>query len=91
MQERGVRIFSITDHDTLKAYGRFKPAAGVRVVTGIEINASYMDGEVHILGYRLPLEPSPLSEVLERNRHARRMRVSRIVAQLRDAGHDITM
>jgi hypothetical protein len=91
MQERGVRIFSITDHDTLRAYGRFEPPAGVRVVTGIEINASHNDGEVHILGYRVPLGASPLTEVLERNRHARRKRVNRIVAQLRDAGHDITM
>jgi predicted metal-dependent phosphoesterase TrpH len=91
MHERGVRIFSITDHDTLNAYGRFQAPPNTRVITGIEINATYDDGEVHILGYRLPLEPSPLSEVLERNRSARRMRVSRIVAQLRDAGHDITL
>lgn len=91
MQQRGVRIFSVTDHDTMKAYGRFEPPRGTRVVTGIEINTTYKDGEVHILGYRLPLGPSPLSEVLERNRHARRMRVTRIVGQLREAGHNITM
>ncbi len=91
MRRRGVRIFSITDHDTLGAYGQFEPAAGTRVVSGIEINTTHADSEVHILGYRLPVSHSALQEVLESNRAARRKRVSRIVAQLRDAGHDITM
>lgn len=91
MVERGVRIFSVTDHDTLAAYGQFTPPNSARIVTGIEINTTYRDGEVHILGYRLPLEPSPLTQVLESNRHARRARISRIVAQLREAGHDITL
>lgn len=91
MERRGVRIFSVTDHDTLGAYGRFQAPHTIRVVTGIEINTSFADSEVHVLGYRLPLGPSPLSAVLERNRHARRIRVTRMVSQLRDAGHDITM
>ncbi len=91
MAERGVRIFSVTDHDTLAAYGQFTPPASARIITGIEINTTYRDGEVHVLGYRLPLGPSPLTQVLENNRHARRARISRIVAQLRDAGHDITL
>lgn len=91
MHARGVRLFSVTDHDTLAAYGRFQLAPGMRVVTGIEINTTYDDGEVHVLGYRLPLGASPLSEVLERNRVARRSRIGRIVTQLRDAGHDISL
>lgn len=91
MAERGVRVFSVTDHDTLAAYGQFTPPPTVRVICGIEINTTYRDSEVHILGYRLPLGASPLTKVLERNRAARRVRVGRIVEQLRDAGHDITL
>lgn len=91
MRERGVRVFSITDHDSLSAYGAFEPHAGTRVVTGIEINTTFNDGEVHVLGYRLPLGPSPLTQVLERNRAARRTRVARIVDQLRAAGHAIAL
>jgi len=91
MHERGVGLFSITDHDTLTAYGQFETPKNARVITGIEINTTYKDGEVHILGYRLPLEPSPLTDVLEANRQARRTRIGRIVQQLRDAGHDITL
>lgn len=91
MRERGVRFFSITDHDSIKAYGQFEVPAHMRSISGIEINTTYRDGEVHVLGYRLPLGDSPLSRVLEENRAARRTRVGRIVGQLRDAGHDITM
>jgi predicted metal-dependent phosphoesterase TrpH len=91
MHERGVRVFSITDHDSLSAYGAFEPPAGTRVVTGIEINTTFNEGEVHVLGYRLPLGRSPLTEVLDRNRAARRSRVARMVEQLRAAGHRISL
>ncbi len=91
MRERGTRVFSITDHDTLRAYGQFQPADGMRVVTGIEINTTYRDGEVHILGFRLPLGDAVLNAVIERNRSARRTRIGRMVDQLRRAGHAISL
>jgi predicted metal-dependent phosphoesterase TrpH len=91
MAQRGVRVFSITDHDSIKAYGQFRPPAHMRVVSGIEINTTFRDGEVHVLGYRLPLGESPLTKVLEANRCARRTRVGRIVQQLRDAGYGISI
>lgn len=91
MSRRGVRVFSVTDHDSMKAYGQFEPPSGARVITGIEINTTYRDGEVHVLGYRLPLSESPLTAVLEENRRARRARVGRIIEQLQDAGYEITL
>lgn len=91
MAQRGVRVFSITDHDSLAAYGNFEPPRGARTITGIEINTTYADGEVHILGYRLPLGDSPVRKVLESNRAARRTRIGRIVEQLRAAGHAISL
>lgn len=91
MRQRSVRIFSVTDHDSIKAYGQFETPPHIRAVSGIEINTTYRDGEVHVLGYRLPLGDSPLTKVLEANRLARRTRVGRIVEQLREADYDITM
>ncbi len=91
MRSRGVQIFAITDHDTLAAFDQLQPLPGIRVVTGIEINATYEESEVHILGFRLPIGPSPLTAVIETNRAARRVRIGRIVGQLREAGHAITM
>ena len=91
MRERGVRMYSITDHDTLGAYRDLKTPDGANVVTGIEINTTWDEGEVHVLGYRLPLTDSPLTRVLESNRAARRSRIARIVDLLRSAGHDLTL
>lgn len=91
MRARGVRIFSITDHDTMKAYGQFA-ADFARVIPGIEINTTWEDNEVHVLGYGLPLgDDTPLATVLAENREFRRTRVDRMVAALDAAGYPITV
>lgn len=92
MRDREVEAFAISDHDTLSAYDSFVAASGTHVSTGIEINTTWRDNEVHILGYALPLDStSPLAAMLERNREERRRRVERMVEQLRQAGYSITL
>jgi 3',5'-nucleoside bisphosphate phosphatase len=91
MGERNVEVFSISDHDTLSAYGAFTPPASARVVTGIEINTTYNGNEVHILGYALPLASDALRAMIQRNCAARRVRMERIVTQLQRAGYGITV
>lgn len=89
MRDRSVEVFAITDHDTLSAYGAFEAAAGIRAITGIEINTTWRDNEVHLLGYALPLDNADLNAMLERNRSERRARAQRMVAQLQAAGYSI--
>jgi predicted metal-dependent phosphoesterase TrpH len=90
MGERGVEIFSISDHDTMSAYGAFEPPAGARVVSGVEINTTYRGNEVHVLGYGMPPGSSTLTSMLERNRNARYDRAQQMVTQLQRAGYGIT-
>lgn len=91
MRARGVRVFSITDHDTMRAYGQFA-AEFATVIPGIEINTTWNDNEVHVLGYGLPLgEDTPLAATLAENREFRRTRIDRIVANLTAAGYPITV
>ena len=90
MDERAVEIFSISDHDTLAAYGAFQPRNDARVVTGIEINTTYRENEVHVLGYGVRLDSAELNALIEANVFARRARVDRMVAQLQRAGYGIT-
>jgi hypothetical protein len=90
MRARGVSWFSITDHDTTRAYERVD-APGQHVVTGIEINTTWEGSDVHILGYRIPTGPSPLGEVIEHNREHRRGRIDTMVAGLNRAGYPITV
>ncbi|HVN69585.1 MAG TPA: PHP domain-containing protein [Candidatus Binatia bacterium] len=91
MGERGVELFSISDHDTLAAYGAFEPPLGARVITGIEINTTWRKNEVHVLGYGVPLGPSPINELLEYNQEQRRLRAVTMVENLRNAGYAITL
>jgi 3',5'-nucleoside bisphosphate phosphatase len=91
MRARGVRVFSITDHDTMRAYGQFA-ADFATVIPGIEINTTWHDNEVHVLGYRLPLgDDTPLARVLAENREFRRTRIERIVTSLTAAGYPLTV
>lgn len=90
MDERRVEIFSISDHDTLAAYGSFEARNSARVITGIEINTTYRENEVHVLGYGVRLDSPELNALIEANVSARRSRVDRMVAQLQRAGYGIT-
>jgi 3',5'-nucleoside bisphosphate phosphatase len=90
MGERKVEIFSISDHDTLSAYGKFTPPDGARVVTGVEINTTYRGNEVHLLGYGMPADSPELLATIAHNCDARRVRANRMVEQLQRAGYGIT-
>ena len=89
MRARNVAWFSITDHDTTRAY----EAEGMpsNVVTGIEINTTWNGSDVHILGYGIPTGDSPLGDTLARNREHRRARIDVMVAGLNRAGYPITV
>lgn len=91
MGERGVEIFSISDHDTLGAYGKFEAPKGSRFVPSIEINTTWRGNEVHVLGYNVPLEHSVIDELLEYNQEQRRMRAHTMVEQLNKAGYPLTI
>jgi predicted metal-dependent phosphoesterase TrpH len=91
MGERRVEIFCISDHDTLGAYGAFEAPKGSRFITGIEINTTWRENEVHVLGYNVPLGPSKITDLLEYNQQQRRRRAETMVAQLNAAGYPLTV
>jgi hypothetical protein len=95
----GVRLFAITDHDSLAAYreltapGAPPLPASLDLVPGVEINAvtrglalDLSEGELHILG--LGVEPSDeaLEAALATQRGARRVRFLATVERLREIG-----
>jgi len=92
MQKRGVEIFSVTDHDSLGAYGKFEGAVGAAtVVTGIELNTTYRGQEVHVLGYGFPVDSVSIEAAIAANRDEREARAQEMVLQLRRAGYDIEL
>jgi predicted metal-dependent phosphoesterase TrpH len=92
----GVRLFSLTDHDTLAGYrelvaNRSVPD-GLTLVPGIEINAlvtrdlGLWEGELHILGFGMDPDDLAFEAALALQRGARRLRFERTVTRLRELG-----
>lgn len=87
----GVRLMSVTDHDTLSANkeaAQKAAQAGMLYVNGVEISTKEHD-HLHFLGFNVDPENKILQEFLEFNRSQRNKRVKGIIKQLRDAGVDI--
>ena len=95
----GVRVFSLTDHDTLAGYHDLIAADAVpndmTLIPGVEINAlvtrdlGLWEGELHILGFGMdPADPA-FEGALGVQRDARRSRFDRTVALLREIGMPI--
>ena len=95
----GVRIFSLTDHDTLAGYRDLIAAdavpSGMTLIPGVEINAlvtrdlGLWEWELHILGFGMDPDDEAFEATLSRQRGARRARFDRTVALLREIGMPI--
>jgi predicted metal-dependent phosphoesterase TrpH len=88
----GVRVLSVTDHDTVAGY---RPAAaacarsGIELVAGIEITAIRDGIDVHTLGYFIDVHSPALARFLEAQRRDRMNRIRAIIDRLRQHGIDL--
>jgi predicted metal-dependent phosphoesterase TrpH len=90
----GVRVFSLTDHDTLAGYRELVASGavpdGLTLIPGVEINAlvtrdlGLWEGELHILGFGMDAGDAAFETALVAQRSARRIRFDRTVARLRE-------
>jgi len=92
----GVRLFSLTDHDTLVGYRDLTSTnalpPGLTLIPGVEINAlvtrdiGLWEGELHILGFGMDPDDEVFEAALASQRASRRRRFDRTVAVLREIG-----
>jgi predicted metal-dependent phosphoesterase TrpH len=85
----GVRVFSVTDHDTVAALadaGTAASALGLMLVPGIEVTAVWDARDVHVLGYWIDPDDPGLAAFLEAQRARRVERVQAIGLALAAAG-----
>ena len=89
----GVRVLSLTDHDTLAGYREViagELPAGLTLLPGVEINAlvtrdlGLWEWELHILGLGMDPDDAAFEAALVSQREARRARFDRTVARLRE-------
>ncbi len=90
----GVAAIAITDHDTMDGVApAVEASAGksVRVVAGCEFSVAVWWGELHLLGYFLPVADSELADFFEVQRQRRANRAEETVGRLARLGAPVSM
>ena len=87
--QMGVKVLSLTDHDTISGVAAATAAAtprGIRLVPGIELSCELNGREVHILGHFLDPCSGALLQLAAEMLTERRQRMERMVALAQKAG-----
>jgi predicted metal-dependent phosphoesterase TrpH len=90
--EQGIRVLSVTDHDTVEGLGPAAATAeevGIRLVPGIELSVTLKGREIHLLAYGVNPEHSGLQRHLAAMQEARQDRAWTIVERLRTKGVEV--
>ncbi len=86
---KGIRVLALTDHDAVDGLPEARAAAreaGIEVVAGVEISATWKDRTIHIVGLRVDPEHPTLVEGLAAQRSGRVGRAERMAESLAKAG-----
>lgn len=92
-REAGLDVIALTDHDTIvgiDAASRAADAAGITLVSGVELSCVLGTSEVHLLGYLFDPSHAGLTAELATIRDDRTRRAERMVRRCRALGADIT-
>ena len=90
----GLAAIALTDHDTTDGVAEAADAGAalaIRVVPGCEFSVKAPWGELHVLGYFLPVGEARLEEFLVGTRAARHRRAEQMVARLQRLGVEIAL
>jgi len=82
---QGVSALALTDHDTTAGLGeaqRAAEAAGIRLISGIELSTSWQGKCLHIVGLGIDPAYAPLAEATYRLRNTRLERAEQIALKL---------
>ena len=77
-KEAGIKVMSITDHNSANANAEAKIEAekvGIQYITGIEIDCTYKGVNLHLLGYGID-ETAPIFAEIEENVRAQEVKAS---------------
>lgn len=89
---RGLRVISLTDHDTTEGLTEAKQRSddlGMVFIPGIEVSCHYSGREHHVLGYSLNPDESSLKEELIKIRQGRERRARIMTQKLGRLGYSV--
>lgn len=86
-REKGIAYISITDHDTMGAYGHFREdLEDITIIPGVEVSTYYQGLELHILSYFHNPKDEALLALLARFKNDRIERYFKILKNLENLG-----
>lgn len=83
--ENGVRVLSLTDHDTVEGLEEARAAAhslGMQLVNGVELSCTWGGATIHILGYGFDVKAQALVDAINRLHEGRWLRAEEISRKL---------
>lgn len=84
-EDRGIRLLSITDHDTVAAYSKVKYSS-LTLVPGIEFSTSWNKTGIHIVGLNIDLQSDSICTGVNFQATARYKRAEEIATKLEHKG-----
>lgn len=85
--QNGLDLISITDHDTVEAYGHLPNGElPLRLLPGIEFSSIWDNNDIHILGYGLDVKNPELLKILIWMKNGRRVRAEKMLDNLARMG-----
>lgn len=87
VKEQGLELFSVTDHDAVKAGAESLKIRGESdpfFITGVEFSCKDEGGKYHILGYRYDPDAEPVHALVEKSHEFRMRKVRARMDFLRD-------
>jgi 3',5'-nucleoside bisphosphate phosphatase len=94
VEQAGVSVFALTDHDTVDGLAEASELAqkrGLTCISGVEISTRHDKTELHILGYGFDPGHPLLTEKLAEQKAARHGRLPALVARLCELGVEVTL
>lgn len=92
--ERGVKVLSLTDHDTLEGLADAQAASlplGIELIPGIEFSCQWNGYTIHILGLNLDLSQESIWQAQTHQERVRRERSHEICERLQRKGLPATL
>ena len=87
---RGLLAIAITDHDECRGYDEVAHETGIKVISGIELSASF-HGEVHVLGFDFDCRNEAMLAHIKEQAQSRRTRAEAMIERFADHGIEMTM
>lgn len=84
-EDKGIKLLSITDHDTVAAYSKIKYSS-LTLIPGIEFSTSWNKSGIHIVGLNIDLKSDAIRAGVTFQTSARHKRAEEIASKLEHKG-----